>query len=249
LMNDVLDELVGMSAELGAPTHDLAILGEGNTSARFDEDTFWVKASGVQLGRAGRDGFVRVRFAPILEAMGASSLDDAALRDLLRAATVEGQRVPSIETFLHALCLRQEGVRFVGHTHPSVAVGLLSGLGSRDLFAGCLFPDQIVVLGPALAYVPYADPGLPLALTVRQVLVEFFDRHQRGPKALLMENHGVIALGGTTQEVLNITHMLVKTCRILAHSIAAGGPRFLSPAQVDRIDKRPDELARRVGFV
>ena len=33
-MNDLLDELVGMSAELGAPAQDLAILGEGNTSVR-----------------------------------------------------------------------------------------------------------------------------------------------------------------------------------------------------------------------
>jgi len=93
-MNDVLNELVGMSAELGAPAHDLAILGEGNTSARMDEETFWVKASGIQLGRAGRDGFVRVRSAPILEAMDGPSLDDTALRELLKAATVEGQRLP-----------------------------------------------------------------------------------------------------------------------------------------------------------
>jgi L-ribulose-5-phosphate 4-epimerase len=248
-MNDRLDELVGMSAELGSPAHDLAILGEGNTSARTDEETFWIKASGIQLGRAGRDGFVRVRFAPILEAINGPPLDDTSLRELLKAATAEGQRLPSIETFLHALCLRQEGVQFVGHTHPSVAVGLLSSLRSRDLFAGCLFPDQIVVLGAALAYVPYADPGLPLALMVRQALTDFFDRYRQGPKVLLMENHGVIALGATAQEVLNITQMLVKTCRILVHAVMAGGPRFLSPAQVDRIDKRPDELARRKGFV
>jgi L-ribulose-5-phosphate 4-epimerase len=248
-MKDLLNELVDMSAELGAPAHDLAILGEGNTSARADGESFWVKASGVQLGRAGRDGFVRVRFAPILDAMDGRSLDDAALKELLKTAAVEGQRLPSIETFLHALCLQQPGVQFVGHTHPSIAVGLLSGQRSRELFAGCLFPDQIVVLGPATAYVPYSDPGLPLALATRQALVEFCDRYERGPKVLLMENHGVIALGSTAQEVLNITQMLVKTCRILAHSIAAGGPRFLSPAQVDRIDKRPDELARRKGFV
>lgn len=62
------------------------------------------------------------------------------------------------------------------------------------------------------------------------------------------QNHGVIALGRTAQEVLNTTQMLVKTCRILAQAIAAGGPRFLSPAQVERIDTRPDELARRKGF-
>jgi rhamnose utilization protein RhaD (predicted bifunctional aldolase and dehydrogenase) len=246
LMNDLLNDLVAMSTELGSPAHDLAILGEGNTSTRSDDETFWVKASGVQLGRAGRDGFVRVRFSPILAALDGPALDDAALRELLKAATIEGQRLPSIETFLHALCLRQEGVRFVGHTHPTIAVGLLSGQGSRELFAGCLFPDQIVVLGPTMAYVPYADPGLPLALTVRQSLAEFIARNGRGPKVLLMENHGVIALGSAAQEVLNVTHMLVKTCRILAHSLAAGGPRFLSPAQVDRIDKRPDELARRI---
>jgi L-ribulose-5-phosphate 4-epimerase len=248
-MSDLLNELVDMSAELGAPARDLAILGEGNTSARADDESFWVKASGVQLGRAGRDGFVRVWFAPILAAMDGRPLDDAALKELLKTATVEGQRLPSIETFLHAMCLQQPGVQFVGHTHPAIAVGLLSGQRSRELFAGCLFPDQIVVLGPALAYVPYADPGLPLALATQQALTEFSDCHQRGPKVLLMENHGVIALGSTTQEVLNITQMLVKTCRILAQSIAAGGPRFLSPAQVERIDKRPDELARRKGFV
>ena len=171
------------------------------------------------------------------------------MRELLKAVTVEGQRAPSIETFLHALCLEDSGVRFVGHAHPSVAVGLLSGRDSRELFAGALFPDQIVVLGPALAYVPYADPGLPLAHAVRRAIAEHFDRHQRQPKVLLMENHGTIALGGTAQEVLNITHMLVKTCRILAGSLAAGGPRFLTSEQVQRIDKRPDELARRKGFV
>jgi rhamnose utilization protein RhaD (predicted bifunctional aldolase and dehydrogenase) len=248
-MNDVLGELVGMSQELGAPAHDLAILGEGNTSARADAETFWIKASGVQLGRAGRDGFVRVRSAPVLAALDGPPLDDAALRELLKTATLEGQRAPSIETFLHALCLEHSEVRFVGHTHPSVAVGLLSGCHSRELFAGAVFPDQIVVLGPALAYVPYADPGLPLALGVRRALRDHLDRHQRQPKVLLMENHGAIALGSTAQEVLNITHMLVKTCRILAGSLLAGGPRFLTPEQVERIDRRPDELARRKGFV
>jgi rhamnose utilization protein RhaD (predicted bifunctional aldolase and dehydrogenase) len=247
-MSDVLDELISMSAELGAPAHDLAILGEGNSSVRADAETFWVKASGTQLGRACRESFVRVQFAPVLAALKGEMLGDAALKNLLKTATVEGQRAPSIETFLHAMCLELSGVRFVGHTHPSIAVGLLSGSNSRELFAGCLFPDQIVVLGPALAYVPYADPGLPLALSVRRALDDFLNRHQREPKVLLMENHGVIALGSTSQEVLNITHMLVKTCRILAHSLAAGGPRFLSTSQVQRIDQRPDELARRKGF-
>jgi rhamnose utilization protein RhaD (predicted bifunctional aldolase and dehydrogenase) len=237
-----------MSAELGLPSHQYAILGEGNTSVRAEDDSFWIKASGTSLAGATRDNFVRVKMEPILAALDQPALDDAALKQLLRTATIEGQRAPSIETFLHALCLQLEGVRFVGHTHPGVAVGLLSGCRSRELFQGCLFPDQIVVLGPAMAYVPYADPGLPLALSLRTALSEFLERHRREPKVLLMENHGVIALGSTAQEVLNITQMLVKTCRILATTLSAGGPRFLLKAQVERIDKRPDELARRQGF-
>ena len=67
-MNDVLDELAAMSAELGLPSHDYAILGEGNTSARADEDGFWIKASGTSLAGATRENFVRVRLAPVLAA-------------------------------------------------------------------------------------------------------------------------------------------------------------------------------------
>ena len=79
------------------------------------------------------------------------------IQQLLKAATVEGDRVPSIETFLHALCLQVDGVQFVGHTHPTVALGLLSGSRSRELFSGSIFPDQIVLLGSSFVYVPYAD--------------------------------------------------------------------------------------------
>ncbi|NLX13492.1 MAG: class II aldolase [Phycisphaerales bacterium] len=247
-MTDVLDELVGMSRELGSPQHDYAMLGEGNTSSRVDAESFWVKASGTQLAQADRASFVRVQTRPILEALERDTLDDAAIKDLLKTSTIEGGRAPSIETFLHALCLQIEGVNFVGHTHPTAAVGLLCSNNGRDLFAGSLFPDQIVVLGPAYAFVPYSDPGLALSMAVKHALDHFLKLHQREPKVLLMENHGIIALGHTAQEVLNITAMLVKTCRIITGTLAAGGPRFLSQAQVDRIDKRPDELARRKGF-
>lgn len=247
-MSDVLEELIGMSRSLGDPANDYVILGEGNTSVRAEGDSFWVKASGTQLVRADRDSFVRVRFAPILEALESAQLTDADVKQLLTTVTVEGTRAPSIETFLHALCLQLEGVQFVGHTHPAAAVSLLCSQRSRELFTGSLFPDQIVLLGPTFVYVPYTDPGLPLALTVRDAVRQFVDVRQRTPQVLLMENHGVIALGGTAQDVLNITQMLVKTCRILSGTLAAGGPRFLSAQHVARIDQRHDELARRRGF-
>jgi len=244
-MADALDELVRLSRELGNPAHDYVILGEGNTSVMADEGSFWVKASGTQLIEADRDSFVRVRSGPILESLLSGTMDDGQVKQLLTSSTVEGNRAPSIETFLHALCLQFDGVRFVGHTHPTVALGLLASQHSRELFCGSLFPDQIVLLGPRYVYVPYEDPGLPLALSVQREIDAFVSREQRIPRVILMENHGVIALGESASAVLNITQMLVKTCRILAGTLAAGGPRWLTEANVERIDQRPDELARR----
>jgi rhamnose utilization protein RhaD (predicted bifunctional aldolase and dehydrogenase) len=244
-MSELLEQLVEMSRALADPACDYVILGEGNTSVRADAGSFWVKASGTQLATADSASFVRVRSAPILDALDGPELDDDQVKRLLTDATVEGDRSPSIETFLHALCLQQEGIRFVGHTHPTAALGLLCSRHSRQLWSGSMFPDQIVLLGPAYVYVPYTDPGLPLALAVRRSIDEFVEAQGRVPRVILMENHGVIALGSSSQQVLNVTRMLVKTCRILADTLVAGGPRWLTDENVERIDKRPDELARR----
>lgn len=244
-MTDGLDELIDMSQAMGQSEREWVILGEGNTSTRADQSSFWVKASGTQLAAADRSTFVRVGYQPIVEALDRPELRDDQVHDVLREATQEGERVPSIETFLHALCLQMDGVGFVGHTHPTAAVGLLSGKASRDLFQGSLFPDQIVLLGTSYVYIPYMDPGLPLARGVRGELNEYVNREGRTPRVILMENHGIIALGNTARQVLNITEMFVKSCRILAIALNAGGPRYLTQQQVQRIDNRPDEQRRR----
>ena len=244
-MSGVLEELVRMSRSLADPANDYVILGEGNTSAAAEGGTFWVKASGTQLAEAQRDSFARVTSAPVLESLGGPDMSDAEIKELLVSARVEGTKSPSIETFLHALCLDLDGVSFVGHTHPTAALRLLSGHQSRELFSGCLYPDQIVVLGPTYVYVPYTDPGLPLARAMAQALDEYAQREGRVPKLVLMENHGVIALGSNAREVMNITAMCVKLCRVICGALVAGGPRYLSQAHVERIDTRPDEEARR----
>ena len=47
--NDTLNTLVACSRRLGDPALDYVILGEGNTSARIDAETFWVKAGMRQV--------------------------------------------------------------------------------------------------------------------------------------------------------------------------------------------------------
>jgi ribulose-5-phosphate 4-epimerase/fuculose-1-phosphate aldolase len=64
-----------------------------------------------------------------------------------------------------------------------------------------------------------------------------------------MENHGLIACGRTPKDVETAAFMYVKTARILLGTYLLGGPRFLSPAHVDRIFTRPDEEYRRIKLV
>jgi hypothetical protein len=44
-MDDPLDELLELSHFLGTESRDLAILGEGNTSAKVDDETLMCKST------------------------------------------------------------------------------------------------------------------------------------------------------------------------------------------------------------
>lgn len=242
----LLQDLIALSHELAREERQLAILGEGNTSADCGDGTFWIKASGSQLSDIDASGFSRVRIQPVLDLVDGGPLSDMQIAAGIRDALVDGtSRQPSVETFLHALCLREGGARWVGHTHPiSVNRFLCSQLGAQP-FLRHLFPDAIVVCGAAPAIVNYVDPGLPLAKAVRDELHRYQDAHGRSPKVLLMLNHGLVALGQSPREVLNISLMADKWARILHGTYALGGPHYLADVHLERIDKRPDEHYRR----
>jgi rhamnose utilization protein RhaD (predicted bifunctional aldolase and dehydrogenase) len=245
--NDILAQLVAMSHYLGDPAHDYAILGEGNTSAQLDAETFWVKTSGTELSTIEPEGFVRVRFDRVLSMLEADSLTDEEVKSGLEAAKVDPtvRPRPSVETVLHALVLQLDGVNFVGHTHPTAVNAILCSQAAEEAIAGRLFPDEIVYCGPAPVYIPYTDPGVPLARKIRDSIDEYVDEYRETPKTILMQNHGLIALGQTAGQVENITAMYVKTARVILGAYALGGPCFMTPEAVARIHTRPDELYRR----
>ena len=245
--NDTLTELIAMSRTLGNPALGYAILGEGNSSAYIDGETFWVKASGAEMRAIEAGGFVQVRYDGVLAMLASDSLSDADVRAMLRAARLDpdAKAHPSVETVLHALVLKLEDVNFVGHTHPTAVNAILCSQKAEEAIAGRLFPDEIVYCGPAPVYVPYTDPGVPLARAVRDAITRYLDEYRESPKVVLMQNHGLIALGKTASEVENITAMYVKTAQVILGAYALGGPHFMSAEAVDRIHTRPDEQYRR----
>src|SRR5579871_5068542 len=161
----ILDQLVTLTRSLGDPARDLAILGEGNTSALLDAQTFLVKASGKEMRIADGDSFVVVSLTRALDVLNGPDLTDAEVRAALLHSKIDSadSRMPSVETFLHAYLLSLPDIRFIGHTHPTAVNAILCSVHSREAVSGRLFPDEIVCCGPAVCYVPYTDPGIPLA--------------------------------------------------------------------------------------
>src|SRR2546425_9206412 len=80
----VLHDLIALSRSLGDPARDLAILGEGNTSARVDDATFLVKASGKELRTADEDSFVAVDRLKALAVLDGPDLSDSEVRQALQ---------------------------------------------------------------------------------------------------------------------------------------------------------------------
>lgn len=243
---ETLQELVAMSRRLADPALDYVILGEGNTSAALDEESFYVKASGVTLRDIGETGFVRVGRAPILDLLARPEVTDDEVREGMQAARINANSPirPSVETLFHAYFLSLPGIRFVGHTHPTAVNSILCSRNAEALLAGRLFPDEIVCCGPAPCWVPYVDPGQPLSRAIRERVEAYIDAYNAAPRIVLMQNHGLIALGRSSTEVEHATAMAVKTARVLLGAAACGGPNFLSPEQVSRIYTRPDEKYR-----
>lgn len=248
---DPLPALVELTRTIGQPHLDYVIIGEGNTSCRVDGESFWIKASGQQMHNISADGFVQVRFAPILEMLTTPTLDLAAQKQVMQSARLNPNSplLPSIEVTFHAMLLTECDMRFIGHTHATAVNKILCSTRAHQFANHRLFPDEVVLCGPKSTFVPYADPGLPLALAIQDTVRTYTERYGEAPKVILLQNHGLITLGQTPTEILNITAMCVKAAHIFMGACAVGEPVFMSQADIAHIYRRPDEIYRRQRFV
>ena len=250
----ILGELVRLSNNLGRIDYHLAIIGEGNTSAKVEvkdiAGSFFIKASGTQLATVTESDFIQVYFEPIMQLINMENPGAKEINYIFEKAKVDKkyQPNPSVETLLHAICLNLEGVNFVGHTHPTAVNRLTCSKSFPENLKGRIYPDEIILLGKESVFIPYTDPGAQLAQRAKKEIEIFLDKHGERPKSIYIQNHGFIALGSTPAEVENITFMADKAAEIRFGALLAGGINTFSEDIVNYISERPDEKYRQNLF-
>jgi rhamnose utilization protein RhaD (predicted bifunctional aldolase and dehydrogenase) len=247
----VLHDLLTMSRSIGDPDAGHVILGEGNTSALIDENTFFVKGSGEQMRTIEEDGFVEIDMTRALALLENKDLQGAALKEALLTTKVDPDTPgrPSVEVLLHAVALHRTDARFIGHTHTAAVGQLLCSERAAAYAHARLFPDHIVLCGPDSVFIPYVDPGLPLGRAVYEAIEAFKAKYNVPPKTIMLQNHGLVVLGKTARDVHQILDMTTKAAHIYAGACAAGGPVPMSAEQVDHIFNREDEHYRRAKLM
>jgi rhamnose utilization protein RhaD (predicted bifunctional aldolase and dehydrogenase) len=246
MSSDAVQALLELSHQLGGERLRMTILGEGNTSLRLDAETFAVKASGSNLATLRPRDLTTCRYDRLLPLLDATSATDAEIDQALFAARVSADdKKPSIEALFHAYLLTLPGVQCVGHVHAIAVNQILCSPRAREFAERRACPDEIVMCGVESVFVPYAEPGLGLAQSIRREVQSFVRRTGREPKVILLQNHGIIAVGPSAKAVLGTLLMAEKAAEIFVGAAALGGPVFLTAAQCERIAGRPDEHYRQ----
>jgi rhamnose utilization protein RhaD (predicted bifunctional aldolase and dehydrogenase) len=127
-------------------------------------------------------------------------------------------------------------VSFAVHTQPVEINQITCSPRARQFADRRSLPDEILACGVASVLVPYADPGLHLAKELKRKLQLWRDRFKIVPKLILLQNHGMIVLGATPDEVMKTTEMAIKSAQSFIGAAMMGGPIFLSPANVSQIE-------------
>ena len=236
--NKIVSDLIWLGREMGLESRDLVLSSEGSVSAKLDEYRVLVKASSAKLSTLDSSQIVEVRSANIQMLLEQSFLDSAEFTEGLMECRIDPDSAqPSTEILFHNWLLSLEGVQFVAHAHP-VAVNQILCSPLAEAFAlQRLTPDEIAATGSVSVFVPYADPGVPLAREIKaRVLLYLRRSFGRSPKVVLLQNHGIITLGATAEKALQTLLFADKAARIFLGAALLGGPIFMQPHQVQRLE-------------
>jgi len=166
----------------------------GNVSARLPESKeFWITPSGAFKGGLRPSNLVK--------------LD-------LDGRVVAGSGRPSVEARMHAAIYRvRPDVNAVVHAHNPFTVGLVSAGVDLD---SSVSAEALTYIGSRIEVAPYAPPG---SEELAKLVAE---RASRGAKVIVLQSHGVVALGSNLYEAEAVAEALEEVALIHFVALALG---------------------------
>jgi L-ribulose-5-phosphate 4-epimerase len=201
-------EVCALHAEL--PRNGLVVWTSGNVSGRVPgEELMVIKASGVPYAE----------LTPA--AMVACDLEGAPVEDGL---------APSSDAETHAFVYRSlPGVGGIAHTHSPYA----TAWAARGEPIPCVLTAMADEFGGEIPLAPFAPIG---GDEIGQEIVATLSGH-RSP-AVLLQGHGVFALGATARDAVKAVVMCEDAARTVHLARALGAVEPLAPSRIDALYHR-----------
>jgi rhamnose utilization protein RhaD (predicted bifunctional aldolase and dehydrogenase)/NAD(P)-dependent dehydrogenase (short-subunit alcohol dehydrogenase family) len=198
-----LGDLVALSRRFGNDP-EFARGGGGNSSVKSD-GIVYIKPSGTSLAALTAESVIALDMQPLMELLNAAPGRPVAggtdeIMQVAMAARVDRRddRRPSVECLFHALLPE----RFVLHSHPTTVNAITCAKRGAEI------AEQL--FGSSVLWIPYTNPGLPLARVIRDVRRDYQDRTgSAAPRTLFLQNHGLVVAGNSPAEIEETSVQLV----------------------------------------
>lgn len=177
--------------------------GGGNTSVKVPDTlvhkrpftVLWVKGSGSDLSTITEKGFAGLKLDDVVAVREDETMSDQDMVDYLRSCMIAPDMPrPSIETMMHAFL----PFAHIDHTHPDAIISLCCAANGEEL-AHEIFGDRAI-------WIPYLRPGFSLAKKEWLAV----QGHPQA-RALLLQNHGLVTWGETSEECYHNTIQTINT--------------------------------------
>jgi len=192
-----------------------------------------MERKGLVVGTAGNislrlkdpDGRELLAITPSGRAYDSLKVDDIVVVDFANKR-IEGELKASIETIMHIEVHKaRKKVNAVVHAHPAFC----SAIAVAGMDIPPLIDEQVILIGGEIKVAEYAFPGTPeLAKSAVAAL---------GPRnAVILANHGVLAVGRDMREALTICELAEELAKIYVSASSMGKVNQL-PAEAVELEQ------------
>jgi ribulose-5-phosphate 4-epimerase/fuculose-1-phosphate aldolase len=236
MAESLINEILELGHALGKHPGGLVLAEEGAMAARITDTRIAVTRRGAHLAELTAGDLVHYDLAKLGAVIGMEPVlpEDLAGTQLHAAY---GAEVDDDLTLFAVLLALDPALRVAAHIHPVIVDQITASPRARQFADRRTVHNEVLALGSASLLVNYTEPGLPLTREIQKKLILWRDRNKSVPRVILVQNHGVILLGTSSEALLRSIEALLKYAELFTGASVLGGPVFLTPQAITQIEQ------------